>query len=80
MQERSAEPGSPDDGGSGAESDGYGEAGLSWEAVMQSIQVAAHTCFWVQGTWRGRPCSMQCPFAHRFQCHACDEVLAARKQ
>lgn len=28
-----------DGGGSDAESDGYGEAGLSWEAVMQSMQV-----------------------------------------
>ena len=41
MQEPSAEAGSLEEGGSDAESDGYGEAGLSWEAVMQSIQVAA---------------------------------------
>ncbi|KAK9820832.1 hypothetical protein WJX81_000578 [Elliptochloris bilobata] len=34
----SAERGAADGDGSDAESDGYGEAGLSWEAVMQSIQ------------------------------------------
>ena len=30
--------------GSDAESDGYGEAGLTWEAVMQSMQVRATAC------------------------------------
>ncbi len=28
-----------EEGGSDAESDGYGEAGLTWEAVLQSMQV-----------------------------------------
>ena len=39
LQEGTADADDRGEDGSDAESDGYGEAGLSWEAVMQSIQV-----------------------------------------
>lgn len=33
-----------DEGGSEAESDGYGEEGLSWEAVLATVQVGYVIC------------------------------------